>query len=97
MGEKILFKKTKGQVTIFIILAIVIVVIGGLIYAFLPKIKSSMGLETRNPYNYIQSCLNDKVEAVITNLSLQGGSLNPKGAYMYLGIQKVLTCTWGTM
>ncbi len=85
MDGKSIFKNTKGQVTIFIILAIVIVVIGALIYAFFPKIKSSMGLETRNPYSYMQSCLNDKVEAVITNLSLQGGSINPEGSYLYLG------------
>ena len=38
----------KAQVTIFIIIAIIIVVLGILIYMFYPKIKASFGFECHN-------------------------------------------------
>ena len=75
----------KGQVTIFIILALVIIVIGVLIYAFLPGLKSTTSLDTKNPAAYIESCIEDDVEEIVQTLSLQGGEINPEGTIKYMG------------
>lgn len=83
MGDKYLSKDKKGQVTIFIILAIVIVVLGVLIYVFLPQIKSTVGLETKDPYTFIRSCLEDKLDETVENISLHGGTLEPTSYYLY--------------
>lgn len=68
-GEK------RGQVTIFIIIAVIIVALAVLIYFVYPKITTS-GIET-NPTQYIQDCLKGDIETNINKISLQGGSLNP--------------------
>ncbi|MFA5724599.1 MAG: hypothetical protein WC979_10175 [Candidatus Pacearchaeota archaeon] len=68
----------RGQVTIFIIVGIIIVVAAVLIYTFYPKIKTTLGIEESNPQNYIQSCVEDKLKETIELVSLQGGSVNPE-------------------
>lgn len=73
----------KGQITIFIILAIVIVAIGVLIYMFYPQIRSSLGFETQNPNIFIQNCLQDKIQETISIIGPQGGSLDPEFYYTY--------------
>ncbi len=76
-------KNRKGQVTIFIIIAIVIVVVGILIYLFYPEITIGLGLGTKNPQEFIQSCIEEDIENDIEILSLQGGSLNPEHYILY--------------
>jgi len=39
----------RGQVTIFIIIAIIIIVLGVLIYLFYPQIQSWISPESKNP------------------------------------------------
>jgi flagellar basal body-associated protein FliL len=56
MGEKRVMSKS-GQVTIFIIIAIIIVAAGLLIYSFYPQIKTSFGTQQQNPPSFIQSCI----------------------------------------
>jgi hypothetical protein len=72
-----------GQVTIFIIIAILIVALGILIYLYWPKIFSNVSPETTNPSAYIQDCMQQKIEDTVNNLSLQGGSVNPGFYYSY--------------
>ncbi|MDA3837347.1 MAG: hypothetical protein PF542_07045 [Nanoarchaeota archaeon] len=73
----------KGQVTVFVIIGIVIVVGAILVYAFFPEIKSTIsGVET-NPAIYIQNCLEDEIVYSIQNISLQGGELNPTNYYLF--------------
>jgi len=72
-----------GQVTIFIILAIMIVIIGVLIYLYYPKIKTTLGLAPESPQSFIQSCIEEEIENNVQKLSLQGGSLNPQHYIMY--------------
>ncbi len=78
-GEK------RGQVTIFIIIAILIVVLGILIYLYFPKIFSSSSGETINPPAYIQQCMKQKVEDTIQTITVQGGSyvVDDKNGYFY--------------
>lgn len=69
----------KGQVTIFVILAILIVA-GILLYFVLrkdvpEKIKYSPG--TEQIYNFVQECLEDTAEEVIYNVGQGGGYYFP--------------------
>jgi hypothetical protein len=85
-GKKRLNKK--GQVTIFIIIAILVVAIGVLFYLFYPKIFPGTGTETKNPSTFIQECMQEEIQNTITNLSLQGGSVNPTFYYTYYDTKK---------
>ena len=67
----------KGQVTIFIIVAIVIVGLGLLVYAFYPQISSRLGVDVKNPQAFIQECVEDHIEDALETVSLQGGSIDP--------------------
>ncbi len=99
MGEKIFMKRGhttigvprsifsknayKGQVTLFIILAIVVVVFSVVIYMFYPQLKITLGGGAKNPTEFIQLCLEDKINENVELLSLQGGSLNPEHYFLY--------------
>lgn len=73
----------RGQVTIFIIIAIVIVAVGVLIYLFYPQIKSSITKKDTTPQGYIQDCIQEDFRKTVNSLALQGGSLNPTNYLMY--------------
>ena len=75
--------KKRGQVTIFIIIALVIVALGVLIYLFYPQISTALGFEEKNPYVFMQTCLEDEIQTNVNILSLQGGSLEPEFYYLY--------------
>jgi len=80
-GKKRLDKR--GQVTIFIIIAILVVALGVLIYMFYPKIFSSTEIETKNPSDFIQECMEEKIQDTVELVSLQGGSVDPGFYYIY--------------
>ncbi len=71
-----------GQVTIFIIVAIIIVALGIFLFLFFPQIKVNFGF-AENPSEFIQNCMEEKIEDTIKILSLQGGSLNPENYFLY--------------
>ena len=77
-----------GQVTIFIIIGVVIVVMGILIYLFYPQIKMTLGFGTDNPSAFIQECVEEGIKNNLETLSLQGGSLEP-GHYILYDNEKV--------
>jgi hypothetical protein len=68
----------KGQVTIFIIIAIVIVVFGVLIFSFWPQIRAGLGGGIKNPQAFIQECVEEELEEAVELVSLQGGSVEPE-------------------
>jgi len=72
----------KAQLTIFIILAIVLVAV--LVIIFYPKI-SVIIKPTVMPNEYISECIEGKVDDTKTTISLQGGSLAPGNYIMYQG------------
>jgi len=88
-------KKRRGQVTIFIIVAIVIVVLGILIYMFYPQIKSSLGGGEENPSIFIQTCLEESIQEKANLIELQGGSFEPEFFYQYLGDKIEYLCYTG--
>ncbi len=73
----------RGQVTIFIIIAIIIIAIALLIYSFYPQIKSTVTGEEKNPPSFIQTCLVDEMTNAADKLSLQGGSISPQNYLLY--------------
>ena len=62
----------KGQLTIFIIIAILIVAIVLFILLFWPKIKG-FGSETKNPYVYMETCIGNDIKDTIETVTSQGG------------------------
>ena len=83
MKKKGVINSNRGQVTIFIILAIIIVVVGILIYVFYPQIQTSLNVQQQNPPSFIQSCLEEKIQNTVEILSEQGGSLEPENYALY--------------
>jgi hypothetical protein len=81
----------RGQVTIFIILGLIIVV--GLIFIFtLRKPVKIEVYDENNPQSYIEQCTRDAVQEAIDILSPQGGDINPSGSVKYDGIDRVYLC-----
>ena len=75
--------KKRGQVTIFIIVAIAIVVLGILLYIFYPQIQTTLGFAEENPPEFIQNCIEEEIKNSVSKLSLQGGSLSPEHYIIY--------------
>lgn len=73
----------KGQVTLFIILGIIMVVLAILIYLFFPQIKGGFVVQEINPNLYIQTCIEEEILNSVEMLSIQGGSLNPEHYILY--------------
>ncbi|PIN90248.1 hypothetical protein COU57_04020 [Candidatus Pacearchaeota archaeon CG10_big_fil_rev_8_21_14_0_10_32_14] len=82
----------KGQVTIFIIIAVIVVFAAILFYMFWPNIKDITGGNKVSPQSFIQNCLEDKVSEVVVNLSNQGGYLEPELFYEYKGSKIEYLC-----
>ena len=81
--NKNLSKSKRAQVTIFIIIAIVIVAMGVLIYSFYPQIRARLGGGVKNPQGFIQECVEDELEETVETVSLQGGSVAPEHSITY--------------
>lgn len=74
----------KGQVTLFVIVALVIVVAGVLIYVFYPQIRSTFGA-SESPQAFIQSCLEEDAKLTVDKISTNGGSVSPEHYFLYKG------------
>jgi hypothetical protein len=79
----------RGQVTIFIIIALLVIAIGVLFYMFYPKIFPSTETETKNPSIFIQECMEEEIQDAVNIISLQGGSINPTFYYSYYNGESV--------
>jgi len=73
----------KAQVTIFIIIAIVIIGAALLFYFLIPKAETEAVFDETNPQAYIQTCIEDKIKDTVETLSLQGGSIEPLPYFSY--------------
>ena len=81
-GLQIISSK-RSQVTIFIIIGILIILMGVLVYMFYPEIKTTIIPESKNPTSFIQSCIEKDIEDVVDKLSSQGGYLEPVNYFLY--------------
>lgn len=82
----------KGQVTMFVIIALMIVVAGVLIYLFFPGIKTTSTTLQENPIAYFQNCIQGNLTADVRTISLQGGSMNPSPSITYNGSNIAYLC-----
>jgi len=85
-------KKNKGQVTIFIIIAILIVGLAVLFYFIIPRAEVTTVFDEKNPNAFIQACLEDKIIDTAEIISLQGGSLAPEHYFTYNNINIEYLC-----
>ncbi len=81
-GDTFLENK-RGQLTIFIIVAIFIVAFGAITYFMFPQVLVNFGIGTNNPQTFLQECMEEDVENALEKVSLQGGSLNPELSILY--------------
>ncbi len=76
-------QKKRGQLTIFIIIAILVVAIVALFFAF-PKLRTAVGIEKpESPEKFIQTCLEDAIKENVDTISKQGGSMEPSPNILY--------------
>jgi len=80
----------KGQVTLFIIIALMIVIIAIIVYINRGKIEEFTKKET--PINGIKNCINEPIKKGVENIALQGGSLEPKNYFLYEGNKVEYIC-----
>ena len=85
-------REKRGQVTIFIIIAILLVVFALLIYFFAPQLGIGSRFSADNPEAFLQSCVEDDLESMIETISLQGGSLEPSPSYTYMDHELQYLC-----
>ena len=90
MGDFV--SEKKGQVTIFIIIAVLVVAFGVLIYMLAPGIRTGITGETKNPEQFIQTCLEDEIKDAVERLSMQGGSIEPEHYFTYNNIDIEYLC-----
>ena len=81
----------KAQVTIFIILAMIIVVAIAVLFLLIKKPDLQIE-DVENPQAYIESCTRELVEEAIGILSEQGGDIEPKGSTMFRGRDITYLC-----
>ena len=82
-------KNKKGQVAIFIILALAIVIV--LFFLIRGRGFESI-ISTKTPIAQIQSCVEDEVLRAEDILSEQGGEINPEFYYRYKGMNLSYLC-----
>lgn len=73
----------RGQLAIFVIIAIVIVALFLLLFFFRGKGPISPGTSVFSPQSYLQSCFGDELKKNVEMLSKQGGYENPEGYLDY--------------
>ncbi|MEK6908591.1 MAG: hypothetical protein AABX23_00890 [Nanoarchaeota archaeon] len=79
----------KGQVTIFVILAIIVVAVIIVIFAF-PQ--ANVFSSSVNPSSYLRSCIEPEITNIKDVLSVQGGYTNPDNYAMYNDMKLQYLC-----
>jgi len=81
----------KGQVTIFIIIAILLVVLLALIFLSVKTYQTGVSVE-KSPYITIESCTKKAVEDAIKKIEINGGDVNTGFSVMYNNINRSYLC-----
>ena len=85
----------RGQATIFVIVAILIVAAIVIVYLYFPNITQIVTGGEFSPNSYLKDCVDDTIYESITLLSKQGGYSNPEGFVLYEG-EKVKYLCYGS-
>ncbi|RMD65625.1 hypothetical protein D6817_05680 [Candidatus Pacearchaeota archaeon] len=72
----------RGQVTAFVIIAALIIIIGVVLYFVFPSVKVAITSD-QSPHQFLASCLKPQLEYAISTLEKQGGYLAPEGFVVY--------------
>lgn len=77
----------KGQVTIFIIIAILVIALAALAYFLIPNLRQNVSVQQQSPTQFIDTCMREKIVETIETTSLQGGSYVTvaENSYFYRG------------
>ena len=78
-----IFNNKKGQVTIFIIIAVLLVASVLVVYLFFPQVLANFGVGAQNPTAFMQGCMEEQLRTTTELISSQGGSLNPENYFLY--------------
>lgn len=81
----------KAQITIFIILALILIV-GIIIIFLLRQAPKAEIVSEQNPQAFIESCTRDATQEALNLAMLHAGSLEPKGTVMYRGENITYLC-----
>lgn len=82
----------RGQVTLFIIIGIIIVVTALLIFLFRPKITATASFNAENPSAFVHSCLEEKIDSTLNQIYLSGGVLGADHTYNYRNDELTYLC-----
>jgi hypothetical protein len=81
----------RGQVAIFVIVAIVIAAVIIVIFMY-PRLSNIVAPSELNPTQYLSDCIAPNVKSTIELLAKQGGDENPEGFINYLGTKVKYLC-----
>ena len=81
----------RGQVAIFVIVALVIVIGGILVYFLFPQVTDIFTGQT-DPNTFLRTCVEDEIYSGIEILSKQGGYANPEGFIRHQGSNVKYLC-----
>lgn len=83
----------RGQVGIYIIIALIIVVGVILAVVLIPKFKpTASAASADNPKAFLESCLKDDIKNNLEKVGAGGGFVEPKGVVMYKGDEYKYLC-----
>lgn len=88
--RKQVFFNEKGQVAIFVIIALVIVSVI-IVFLLYPRLGLSTTTAT-SPEGFLRGCLEPEIMPVVETLSKQGGYMNPEGFVLYNDVKVKYLC-----
>lgn len=91
MDVKIRKMNSRGQITIFIILALMLIVLIAMIFVarIPPKIEIS---DEKAPHSFIESCTKQAVEEALKKIQETGGDIGPQLSVRYENINRSYLC-----
>jgi len=84
-------KNKSGQITIFIILALIIITVIAMLFLVF-KAPAPEIIDEENPQAFIESCVKESVEEALDVLMPQGGDIIPKGSIFYNYVNITYLC-----
>lgn len=84
-----MIKERSGQVTIFVILALIVV---GVIIVMFAFPSANVFSSEVNPSSYLRSCIEPEIEDIKDKLSIQGGYTNPDNYASYQDLRLQYLC-----
>jgi hypothetical protein len=88
--RKEMHKNKKGQLTVFIILALAIIAV--LLLLFLGRDRLTSLISEKTPVEQIKECIQEPLKAALNKVTVQGGSLEPTNYYLYEGNKVEYLC-----